>query len=75
MGMLAKFFDTGIIHIQWKYMAERNLPKKTKSKLIKKFGVMNFYFILEGIDFYYYWNLILMNEPPIADTTISINEN
>ena len=59
--MFAKFFNTKITHSKSKYLSERDLPRQTKTELFSKCGITKLWFILEGDDFYYYWNIILLN--------------
>ena len=66
MGILAQFFNTTIINTAHHFNLERDQAKNIKTEIIKKSGVQRFWFILDYLDFYYYWNLILLNEPPYS---------
>ena len=71
MGMLGKLHGTTIINTAYHYNLERDQDKKTKTDVILKFGVKRFWFICEYADFYHYWNLVLLNEPPRTTSTTS----
>ena len=62
MGMLAKLFNTTIINITNHFVRLRDLPKNEKTKVIQTNGIDECWFILEYLDFYYYWHLILQNK-------------
>ena len=64
MGMLAKKLSTKIVDISWAYYSERNAPRREKASMIAKCGVEKFLFISENAEFYYIWNLVLLNDPP-----------
>ncbi len=70
MGILAQFFNTTIINTAHHFNLERDQAKNIKTEIIRKSGVQRFWFILDYLDFYYYWNLILLNEPPYSKDKI-----
>ena len=68
MGMLAKLHNTNIVNIAHHFYLERNQEKRIKTQIIHYYGVQRYWFICEYANFYYVWNLILLNEPPRLTT-------
>ena len=75
MGILGKLFNTTIINTAHHYNLERDQAKHIKTEVIQTFGIQRFWFILEYLNFYYYWNLILLNEPPRTTTSTKFQQN
>ena len=69
MGILAKHFNTTLVNIAHRFYIYRDDPKNVKTGIIRENGVQKFLFILEYLDFYHYWELILLNEPPLITST------
>ena len=64
MGMLGRFLKTDIVDVSWAYYADRNAPRAAKTEMIEKCGIEKFLFVSDDLNFYYIWNLILLNDPP-----------
>ena len=71
MGMLAKLFNTTIINKEYHYIGHKDEAKNVKTEAIITYGIQRYWFIYEYLDFYYYWNLILLNESPKSSTSTS----
>ena len=58
IGMLGKFHNTSMIDISGKYFKFKDSSRKERTeKLTKWGGVNNYFFISEGLDFYFVWNM------------------
>jgi hypothetical protein len=72
MGMLGKRLKTTIVNTAYHYNLERDQAKSIKTEVIQTFGIQRFWFICEYVNFYYFWNMVLLNEPPKPTTSTTI---
>jgi hypothetical protein len=59
--MLGRFHNTSLKDITFKSFKEKQLSRKEREEKITKLGgLKQHFFISEGLDFYFFWNKILL---------------